>query len=253
MKCLKIIGLGVLLGVFLVLGCMDGMTPYSTRQESEPPAIQSLSVHPMNVLHGSTVTVTAVVEDTDDESLEYEWSVSSGSLIGSTNGHEVLWATPDTGNSAVISCIVRNESGSDGASANVYLATQDAPTAVQLYRMQMSDSRYITDASPATDGGCYAIGTGPIFSEDIWIAKLSVYGTPIWEKTFPNPSFLWGNRRIESTPDGGCIITGLSDYRPGYDGSKITKLSQYGNVLWEITLPIPIGMMSSLREMGTVC
>lgn len=85
---------------------------------------------------------------------------------------------------------------------------------------------------------------------DIWIVKIDSMGNKIWDKTIggdgeDQPVI---TEHLEQTPDGGCIINGLSN--SGVSGTKtdscrgnydcwITKLNKLGNIEWNKTLGGP--------------
>ncbi|RQV94926.1 hypothetical protein EH220_06780 [bacterium] len=232
MKNLLVLGLGVLLGLVILAGCSD-VPPTGIPPESSPPAIQSLHVSPMNVIGGSTVTVVANVGETNDADYNYEWSISSGVLIGSVSGPQVLWTTPESGSVEFITCRIHNASGNDEVTSHVFLASQEAPTSTAVYRIESYSSNYIRDAAPAADGGCYIAGSEYEWFGSDWLAKLSAEGAVRWEIAFES-AFFQGNLKVGGTPDGGCIVSGLTDSEVSYQETAVVKFSSSGDTLWTI-------------------
>ncbi len=73
--------------------------------------IVSIDVDPDYVYVNSEVTLTAFVENPDNEELVYDWRASGGTIYGS--GNQVQWMTPPDPASYTIELWVRGESGED--------------------------------------------------------------------------------------------------------------------------------------------
>ncbi len=101
---------------------------------------------------------------------------------------------------------------------------------------------------PTVDGGCIAVGNSGspngdvsvnLGGSDLWIVKLTSTGTLDWEKSIGGTNWESGYH-IESTTDGGYIITGytesndidVSGYHGGTDG-WLVKINNIGVIEWQ--------------------
>ncbi|MBU1920881.1 hypothetical protein KKG66_08545 [bacterium] len=215
MKHLIFLGLGMLVGLAMLVGCSDA-PPTGAPSVSSPPAIQSLHVSPMNVIGGSTVIAVAEVTDAENVPQVFEWNVSGGQLVGSTIGPEVVWITPESGGKAFITCRVLNQFGGDEASTQVeLLSPPENSTDLKVYDINTTHTPYrYEDVFPSTDGGCFVVGVMQRGIGEGWIAKLNRTGQVEWEQLLRLSVGPYNtNRSVIATPDGGCIVFGLSDHQ----------------------------------------
>lgn len=85
--------------------CGDNSTVVDTRNSS--PAIQSVAASPTSVQIGGSISLScaATDEETDNNKLSYNWSVTAGSL-SSQAGSAVSWTAPSTSGSYTATCTV---------------------------------------------------------------------------------------------------------------------------------------------------
>jgi hypothetical protein len=74
-----------------------------------PPRIKTLAADSMQVPVGGYVTVYSTAVDRESPSLQYSWSATGGSFLGSTK--QVLWSAPDSTGGVLITCIVEDAAG----------------------------------------------------------------------------------------------------------------------------------------------
>lgn len=94
----------------------------------EVPVITDLSADLYEVDPGDTVCVTVVVDDQNDEALQYEWSANGGQFIPPMNQPQVLWKAPENGGNYKITVVVSNVDGeSDPCSEVIYVRDKEPP------------------------------------------------------------------------------------------------------------------------------
>lgn len=97
--------------ILFLLGCndsgADGNDPSFIEYLSgnEPPVIEQLSINPPNPTPKSSLDVTAVATDPDDDELTYTWSANGGEFR-ETTGNPVTWVPKGAVREYTIKCIV---------------------------------------------------------------------------------------------------------------------------------------------------
>jgi len=74
-------------------------------------SIREIEIEPEPVYAGDIVTLTAIVDNPDNESLNYDWDVEGGTIIG--DGYMVQWETPSLPGVYTLTLIVTGKSGVD--------------------------------------------------------------------------------------------------------------------------------------------
>ena len=89
----------------------DIIIDYSSGQTivNHPPRIKSLSTEKQVVIIGDTCTIYCTAVDNDNDQLNYQWSVSGGSISGT--GPIVNWSTPSTAGNYSVKCTVNDNNG----------------------------------------------------------------------------------------------------------------------------------------------
>lgn len=94
---------------------------------------------------------------------------------------------------------------------SVYLLDRDT-TVLKQWRIASPFDLYLTDLTPATDGGFFAIGTNYSFSgvafSRTYFARFQADGTEIWHQYYEAPNFLHSSWAVERNQDGGFYLTG---------------------------------------------
>ena len=77
---------------------------------NQTPVITRITATPRKINLGSASTLICYASDTDNDSLQYNWSSSSGNISGS--GSKIIWTAPATAGNYFISCSVNDGQGS---------------------------------------------------------------------------------------------------------------------------------------------
>lgn len=79
----------ILIGLPLMIGCVQPESSETATGPNSNPAITILKAEPSVMKVGELVTVTAVAGDADDDDLLFEWYMTAGDLVG--NGSVVRY------------------------------------------------------------------------------------------------------------------------------------------------------------------
>ncbi len=98
---------------------------------------------------------------------------------------------------------------------------------------------HFRDVIETSDGGFIAVGSTETFGaggSDVYIAKISKWGTVQWTKTFGGTG-LEISSSVQETRDNGYIIAGLTgSYGQGGLDMMLIKLNSLGNIEWAKTI-----------------
>ena len=78
---------------------------------NHPPAIESLTAEPLQVIQGKTSTIKCVASDPNGDELSYLWSATRGNISG--QGSSVVWTAPNTCGTYVITVTVADSRGGE--------------------------------------------------------------------------------------------------------------------------------------------
>jgi hypothetical protein len=145
----------------------------------------------------------------------------SAFLVRLNEQGETLWSRTYADGSLFNDVRVLPDSGfiAAGAIFAGYLVRTDSCGNV-LWTGTYSEGDGFDGIAPAPDGGFMVAGTTSSFGaggEDVWLVKTSASGDTEWMRTFGGPYDDWANG-IESTPDSGCVVVGVTE---SYGGDQV--------------------------------
>jgi len=106
----------------LLVGCQSAIEK-ALQSINTPPAIQSLSATPSSVNTENTAVLNCVAVDADDDTLNYTWLPTGGTLLSNV-GSSVSWIAPAT--SGIYSITVKVSDGKDTTSGSLSIPVSSA-------------------------------------------------------------------------------------------------------------------------------
>lgn len=104
--------------------------------------------------------------------------------------------------------------------------------------LQLADGSFITSGTSSSNNGQVSGGHGYF---DIWVTKLTPYGSVVWQKCYGGSNMEYGFD-LKQTVDGGYIIVGSTrsndgqiTINAGQDDFWIVKINAVGNLEWQKT------------------
>ena len=94
--------------------------------KNEAPEITELTAVPSACFFGQTSTITATVNDPDDDALTYSWTATGGIITPPTTGATVTWQAPNTAGAYTITVTVND--GENTVSASVTITVTEPPS-----------------------------------------------------------------------------------------------------------------------------
>lgn len=212
--------------------CLLALTIFSCNSDDltndsvgSSPVITSILINNDNILAGDDISISAIVSDSDNDIVTYNWSVSGGSF-DRVSDTSIIWHSPqEAGNYIITLTVTDSENNVTTKSENVTLEL--VPDTFQLfldasYIRMHSDSetviidRYIYFYSAEKIG----LNIGTSFR----LKKIDQNGNEIWTKTYANFFDRSASiRDMYKTPDNNLIMAG---------DNIIIKVNTEGDILW---------------------
>lgn len=181
-----------------------------------------------NGFAGDNITITATVDDEDNDITSYNWSVSGGSL-SNINNTSAIWNSPNSSGIYTITLTVMDsENNTTTRSEDINLEL--APTTFEktingnysrLYtntEMQIIDNYVYHYSSEITDGGP---------NTTFRLRKFDLNGNQIWVQTIWTNTNSRNVSRMYKTQDGSLILNA------GDNG--IYKINTNGDLIWSLS------------------
>lgn len=127
-----------------------GTTEFSTSlrvKSNTPPSILVLSAETGWVAPGSSMYLSCVAQDIDDDEIAYEWVVTGGEVYGSGTG--VVWLAPETEGSYWITVYARDAYGGETLRAVPVSVTMGEPPTIGEFIIEGVDTEMVKPSGDA--------------------------------------------------------------------------------------------------------
>lgn len=188
------------------------------------PIISSIFIDVNGKFAGDEISITATVDDPDNDIISYDWTVSGGkfSKVSNTN---IKWLSPGNTGSYIIKLVI-TDSNNNVTSRTESIDLNLGPETFQKF-VDASYSRGYSESEIVNIGSYIYFYSSESIGQSgtsYRLKKINQNGIELWTKVFGN--FPNSNKRLigmRKTPDGNLIL--------GVSGA-IIKVNTEGDILW---------------------
>ena len=218
---------------------------------NQSPVISKITANPAEGISGSSITITAVAADPDDDPITFKWSASEGTITGT--GSAVTWAAPNkTGNFTIGLTVADSRGGQTTGSVAVNVVGPTKTVTINTVPSETGtvDQKNATDYSRVRAGDdANNVGYRAFWSFDI--SSLNGKNVQSANLKFSEPNILGTPFAYNMPPLGlGGLWLWKTTYGSslpafGYVGSKLIHVGLIYEPPTVVDVTVPIEQLAS--------